>query len=103
MGQQLWGYSSTILNNEKLHDLLSGKGIAIVEASKSFGGGALWEYGIRSNTSAKGFIKIITKPDIKSKGDEEIVEKIQKSLSISKYSVEVSNGRSQSYAPDIRK
>ena len=41
VGQQLWGYSSTILNNEKLHDLLSGKGIAIVEASKSFGGGAL--------------------------------------------------------------
>lgn len=102
-GPATLGVMVNYVKTEKIADLLAGKGFAIVEASSSFGGGALTEYGIRSNTSAKGFIKIITKQNIKPKGDEAIVDKIQQSLSISKYSGEVSNGRSQSYAPSMRK
>lgn len=41
------------------------KGIAIIEASPSFGGGNLQKiYGIKSNTSATGFLKIIMYPKV---------------------------------------
>jgi len=45
------------------------KGIAIVEASDQFGGGNLQKhYGIRSNTSATGFLKVLMYP--KNKGQK---------------------------------
>jgi hypothetical protein len=102
-GPATLGTLTSYMKTGKIHDLLMGKGFAIVEASNSFGGGSLLDYGIRSNTSAKGFIKIICKQNVKAKGDEAIVEKIQESISISKNSGDISNGRSQSYAPNIRK
>ena len=38
----------------------NGKGIAIIEPQETFGGGNLQHhYGIKSNTSASGFLKII--------------------------------------------
>jgi hypothetical protein len=35
----------------------TGEGIAIIEQGLTFGGGALQNFGINSNTSANGFIK----------------------------------------------
>jgi hypothetical protein len=102
-GPATLGTITSYIKSGKINDLMMGKGFAIVEASTSFGGGALLDYGIRSNTSAKGFIKLICKQTVKAKGDESIVEKIHQSISISKKQGDTSNGRSQSYAPNIRK
>jgi hypothetical protein len=102
-GPATLGTITNYVKTGKMHDMLMGKGFAIVDAGASFGGGNLLRYGIRSNTSAKGFIKLICKQHVKPKGDEAIVEKIHQSISISKKSGEYSNGRSQSYAPNIRK
>ena len=42
----------------RLHELIStGDGLAIVEQSQAFGAGCLINFGINSNTSAKGFLK----------------------------------------------
>lgn len=42
----------------RFHELVcSGEGIAIIEQGTSFGAGNLIEFGINSNTSAKGFLK----------------------------------------------
>ena len=102
-GPATLGVMTNYMKTGKINDLLMGKGFAIVEASVNFGGGELCNYGIRSNTSARGFIKLITKPNMKTKGDEALVERYKESISISKNSGEISNGRSQSYAPNIRK
>lgn len=83
-GPATLGVLTSYIKSGKINDILMGKGIAIVEPTTSFGGGSLLDYGIRSNTSAKGFLKIICKQNVKAKGDEAIVEKIQQSISISK-------------------
>ena len=57
-------YSNTpfTLTLFRLHELVaSGDGIGIVEQGLAFGGGALQEFGINSNTSANGFIRGIYK------------------------------------------
>ena len=54
-------------------DDFDGKGIAIIEMSEQFGGGNLQKhYGIKSNTSASGFLKVImpAKPANLGKKDE---------------------------------
>lgn len=43
----------------RVDNLWGMNGVAIVESGISFGGGAFMEYGIRSNTSANGFVKMI--------------------------------------------
>ena len=69
-----------LTNNLRQKDEKSkNKSFCIIESTSSFGGGALLDYGIRSNTSAKGFIKVIWKQNIKPKGDETLVDKLQKS------------------------
>ena len=86
----LWAITNYIKSG-KINELISDKdnksSIAIIERSSSFGGGALLDYGIRSNTSAKGFIRVIEKRIVdpnnkisskKAKGDDIIVEKLQK-------------------------
>ena len=42
----------------RLYDLVSsGEGLAILDQGSSFGAGNLIDFGINSNTSAKGFLK----------------------------------------------
>jgi hypothetical protein len=41
----------------RINELLSGDGLAIVDQGMSFGGGMLSHYGINSNTSGAGFLK----------------------------------------------
>lgn len=56
--------------------LLQNDSICIIDTGTSFGGGHLCEYGIRSNTSAKGFLKCTyrkPKPEKKPEEDEEPV------------------------------
>lgn len=43
----------------RIDSVLEGKGIAIIEKGSTFGGGELSSYGIRSNTSAKGFLRLM--------------------------------------------
>jgi hypothetical protein len=76
-GPATLGTLSNYIRTGRIHDVLMGKGFAIIDTSTSFGGGSLLEYGIRSNTSAKGFIKIVCKQNVKAVGDEAIVDKIQ--------------------------
>jgi hypothetical protein len=46
----------------RFHELVNtGNGIAVIDEGLSFGGGALQEFGINSNTSANGFIKCLYK------------------------------------------
>lgn len=46
----------------RLNDLVTtGDGIAILDQGLSFGGGALQNFGVNSNTSANGFIKCLYK------------------------------------------
>ncbi len=58
--QKLTGKQSTS-NHIRLQELLNGDGIAILEGGLSFGGGALQNFGLNSNTSANGFIKVLYK------------------------------------------
>jgi len=61
---------------------LNGDSLAIIDEGISFGGGALVDYGINSNTSAFGFLKCILKrqkkepKEKKSKETKEGVPKI---------------------------
>lgn len=42
----------------RLHELVAtGDGLAIIEQGMSFGGGELQNFGLNSNTSARGFLK----------------------------------------------
>ena len=57
---QLTHNSRDILNGTQIQNL---GGIAIIEGSESFGGGNLQKhFGIKSNTSASGFLKVIMYP-----------------------------------------
>lgn len=63
-------------------ELLNGDSIAIIDEGISFGGGALINYGINSNTSAFGFLKCTLKRQKKYKNEKKQaknkVEKIEK-------------------------
>ena len=51
-------------------ELLNGDSLAIIDEGLSFGGGALVNYGINSNTSAFGFLKCILKRQKKEPKDK---------------------------------
>jgi hypothetical protein len=56
---------------------LNGDSLAIIDEGLSFGGGALVNYGINSNTSAFGFLKCILKRQKKEpKEKKETISKI---------------------------
>ncbi len=61
-GPAALGILVNALRTNRYSELMSGDGLAIIDAGSAFGGGALCEYGINSNTKAYGFYKCILKP-----------------------------------------
>lgn len=60
-GPATLGLLTNACKTNRLNELLSGDGIAILEEGLSFGAGALGKFGLNSNTSANGFIKCLYK------------------------------------------
>ena len=70
-GPATLGVLTNAYQTSRLDDLIGArgrsKGIAIVDFQDSFGGGNLQKhFGIKSNTSANGFLKVIMYPKCKS-------------------------------------
>ena len=54
---------------DRFHELVcSGEGLAIIEQGTAFGAGNLIDFGINSNTSAKGFLKCTYRVSEKDQG-----------------------------------
>ena len=58
-GPATLGVLVNAIRREKFKELLSGRGIAVIDQGSSFGGGELQNYCIRSNTSASSFLHLI--------------------------------------------
>ena len=74
-GPATLGVMTNAYQTSRLEDLLGvrtpSKGIAIVEAGYTFGGGNLQNhFGIKSNTSATGFLKILMYPKQKTESPQ---------------------------------
>ena len=63
------GLICNAIRNNRIADLLSDNGIAIVEKTGVFGGGYLQHFGLNSNTAGDGFIRsIMQKEEKKAEG-----------------------------------
>lgn len=77
------GVRATALSSLVKDDNFKPKGIAIVETSDQFGGGNLQKhFGIKSNTSASGFLKVIMIPKQASQTAVNISEKAHSNLKV---------------------
>lgn len=59
-GPSTLGFFSYLMKISLLEKFINNLNILIIEKSNSFGSGCLGKYGINSNTSAEGFIRLIT-------------------------------------------
>jgi hypothetical protein len=70
-GPATLSFFSHLIKLNLLENVMSNLNILIIEKSDSFGSGCLGKYGINSNTSAEGFVRIISKgSDEESNGSE---------------------------------
>lgn len=58
-GPSILGMLINALKSNRFSELIQDDGLAIIDQGTCFGGGALTQYGINSNTSANGFLKCI--------------------------------------------
>jgi len=79
-GPATLGTITNYVKTGKMHDMLMGKGFAIVDAGASFGGGNLLRYGIRSNVKAQEFLDFMITLNNTINNSEVLNEDIKGSL-----------------------